>query len=222
MSECSERLNAVMDRVRQREEDPVFREKLAELAADVEAFLAREQKLVRRLTLQRSRVPEAIWAGLDSPEDTDALRAARGFLEDPAAGSRFLTLAGPKGRGKTFTLGWAVAQIGGRYYEAEELVQLSTFDKLVWEDMAAAPLLALDELGAEQGNASFDANLYSVLNVRFRRERKTILATNLGSVDFRQRYLSSEGGLDRLEERLRTGGRWVSLPGPSMRSEGHP
>jgi len=217
-----DRLKAIMDRVRKRERDPVFREKLADLAADVEAFVVHEQRLKRRLSFQRQRVPEATWGALDALEDTGALAATRAFLAEPCGRSRFLTLAGPKGRGKTFALAWAVATNGGRFFEAQEIVQLSTFDRLVWEDMAAAPILALDELGAEQGNTSYDANLYSVLNSRFRRERKTVIATNLTATDFRERYLAREGGLDRLEERLKTGGRWVNLPGPSMREEGRP
>ncbi len=211
-----------MRRVREREEDPVFREKLADLAADVESFVANEQKLMRRASLARSRVPEASWGLLETPRDTAALVAVRRFLAKPAAASRFLTLAGPKGRGKTFALAWAVAKLGGRFFEAQELVQLSTFDRLVWEDMVAAPILALDELGAEQGNTSYDANLFSVLNNRFRRERKTVIATNLTGGDFGKRYLAREGGLDRLEERLHMGGDWVNLPGESMRSEGRP
>jgi DNA replication protein DnaC len=88
--------------------------------------------------------------------------------------------------------------------------------------MAAAPILALDELGAEQGNTAFDANQYTVLNNRFRRERKTVIATNLVAADFRERYLAREGGLDRLHERLVAGGRWVNLPGESMRRQGAP
>ena len=217
-----DRLKTVLDRVRLREDDPVFREKLADLAVEVEAAIAQEVHVRRRLAYQRWRVPEATWAKLDAPDETAAMVHARGFLTAPSAGARFLTLAGPKGRGKTFALAWAVAKAGGRYFEAQELVQLSTFDRLLWDDMVAAPILALDELGAEQGNASFDANLYSVLNQRFRRERKTLLATNLTAADFRQRYLNRDGGLDRLEERLRTGGTWEPLPGPSLRSEGQP
>jgi DNA replication protein DnaC len=217
-----DRLKAILDRVRHREKDPLFRENLADLAAEVEAFLANESRLIRRISLGHRRVPEATWARLDSPDETAALVKAKEFLAAPATGARFLTLAGPKGRGKTFALAWAVAKNGGRYFEAQELVQLSTFERLSWDDMVAAPILALDELGAEQGNASFDANLYSVLNQRFRRERKTLLATNLMAVDFRQRYLNRDGGLDRLEERLRTGGTWEPLPGPSLRSEGRP
>ena len=222
MGDLEERLAAVMRRAREREDDPVFRSKMATFAAEVEAALAHEAQIKRRLAYQRWRVPEATWAKLEAPDETAALVHAKVFLGAPAGAARFLTLAGPKGRGKTFALAWAVAKNGGRFYEAQELVQLSTFDRLLWDDMVAAPILALDEIGAEQGNASFDANLYSVLNQRFRRERKTLLATNLTAADFRQRYLNRDGGLDRLEERLRTGGTWEPLPGPSLRSEGRP
>lgn len=211
-----------MERARQREQDPVFRERLADVAAEVEAAEAREREVLRRHGLQRSRVPEATWRYLEAPDQTDAIQAAAAFLADPSEAQRFLTLAGPKGRGKTVALAWAVAKNGGRFYEAQELVQLSSFDRLLWEDMAAAQILALDELGAEQGNAAFDANLYSVLNSRFRRCRKTLIGTNCTWPQFEQRYLHRDGGLERLAERLVKGGRWINLPGASLRAVGAP
>jgi DNA replication protein DnaC len=218
----SDKLKAVIDRARMREQDPVFRERFAEVVAEVEATEARERETLRRHGLQRSRVPEATWRYLEGPDETPAIVAAREFLAAPAEKQRFLTLAGPKGRGKTLALSWAVAKNGGRYYEAQELVQLSSFDRLAWEDLAAAQILAVDELGAEQGNSAFDANLYSVLNSRFRRCRKTLIGTNCTWPQFEARYLDREGGLNRLAERLVKGGKWVNLPGESMRAVGMP
>jgi len=155
--------------------------------------------------------PEAAREACDA---TPATRAVQDFIAAPSA-QRFLVLAGKKGTGKTFAAAWAAWLLHGRYVDAQQLVAAGTFEGSTWLDLAACPLLALDELGAEYPNPAFEANLYALLDRRYRQGKRTVIATNLNATDFRARY--GEHGLDRLLERIKTGGRWVSLDGESLR-----
>jgi DNA replication protein DnaC len=162
-----------------------------------------------------------LWAGIEKPDQTDAFSAARAFVESPAT---YLVLSGPAGRGKTFAAAWFVMQprrVGerlvesqGRYVLAHDLVSAGTFDG-IWKEIAAAPLLAIDELGSEYRNPAYEASLYALLNVRHAHGRKTILCTNLDGGSFVARYCPKAG--DPLRDRLRTAQAWVALPGESMR-----
>ena len=77
-------------------------------------------------------------------------------------------------------------------------------------------MLCLDEFGAESPNPAYEANLYALLNRRYQAQRKTLIATNLNAASFRQRYCAA--GLDRLLERMQTGGDFVILPGETLRA----
>lgn len=214
MESLSEKIHAVVARCIERQNDPEFQaqaRRLAEENAEAEK-LCRETE--RKMALHSSGVPMSLWDKVLSPDPTPALDAARTFLATPGANA-FLTLSGPRGRGKTFAAGWCVAERGGRFIEAHALVHAGTFDP-VWRELMAAPVVALDELGAEHMNDAYRSSLYGLLNARYANERKTVLVTNLDANQFRARYCP--GAEDRLHERLRTAGTWVSLPGDSMRT----
>lgn len=209
MESISERIAEWRKRVTARAEDPVYQanaEKLRETEAEA---VQREHE--SRLALLATGIPMTLWDAIREPRETPALVAAREFLESAPA---FLALSGPAGRGKTFAAAWAVAQKSGRYVITHDLVTAGSFDP-VWPEIALAPILALDELGAEYRNAAFEASLYSLLNARHAHGRKTILCTNLGKPGFIDRYCPKEG--DPLRDRLRTSSTWVALPGESLR-----
>lgn len=214
MTTLNERIRAITERCKAVEDDPTFRQNAERLAEEWKAFEQRSAATARRDALRRAGVPEEHWAALDGPRDEEALRAVRRFLEGPDQ-LRFLVLAGEPGRGKSFALSWAVYRRGGRFVTAQELVAASTFDVDYWDDLEAAPVLAVEELGAEKPNDSYEPNLFGLLNRRYSRNRKTVLATNLGGRAFREKYLAA--GLSRLVDRLETGGQWVALTGSSLR-----
>ncbi len=101
------------------------------------------------------------------------------------------------------------------FVNLHELATASSFDDEFWDRLESAPVLALDELGGEKMHDAFESRLYGLLNARYQRNRKTVIATNLLADQFRERYLAN--GLERLADRLRTAAEWVNLAGPSMR-----
>lgn len=209
MESVSDKIAAWTKRVTERAEDPAYK-------ANAERFRETEAEAVQRenesrLALLAAGIPMTLWGAIREPRDTPALVAARDFL---GSAPSFLALSGPAGRGKTFAASWAVTQKEGRYVITHDLVTAGSFAS-VWAEIALAPILALDELGAEYRNAAFEASLYSLLNARHAHGRKTILCTNLDAGGFVARYCPKEG--DPLRDRLRTSSVWVSLPGQSLR-----
>lgn len=213
MVNAGEALRATIARMRERAESPEYQQRLQELAEQDAAAAEVRAAEVRRAVLRDTGIPRATWALLEAPREEPAILAARRFLANPRC--LFLTLAGPRGRGKTSAAAWACYQRRGRFVDAHDLVRAGTFDRALWTALEQAPLLALDELGTEHANDSFRADLFGLLNKRQGNLRQTIIATNLDAAAFKARYLS--GPLERLEDRLRAHGEWVNLPGESMR-----
>lgn len=200
-------------RMAERSQTPEYLANAARLEREnaVEATSSREAQ--RRINLHSAGVPGSLWESVRAPKETPALAAAREFLAAPPS-CVFLVLVGPAGRGKTFAAAWTVAEREGRYAVAHDLVHAGSFDP-VWRELAEAPVLALDEVGAEYRNPAFDASFYSLLNARHAHARKTLIATNLDAAAFVARYCPNVS--DPLRDRLRTGAQWVTLPGESMR-----
>jgi DNA replication protein DnaC len=191
---------------------PEYQVEIEKLKAE-DAEYERKQEIHRHKNrLRTTGVPPEVTEG--EYATTFAATAVARFVNAPPA-LRFLVLAGRKGTGKTFAMARAVWEFGGRYVDAQQLVASGTFEGSTWLDLGSCSLLAIDELGAEYPNPAFEANLYALLDRRYRQGRRTIIATNLNAPAFKARYC--ENGLDRLLERLKTGGRWLSLDGPSLR-----
>ena len=208
------RLRGTFERISTMLDDPEYRAHAEQLAAETRVFEA--QQAAYRDDGRRMAVglDSAMWRAVDSPREEPALISVRGFLASPPE-CCFRVLAGPKGRGKTYALAWAAKTGGGRYVDAAALVATSTFDASAWKDLEHARVLCLDELGAEATNAAYEANLYALLNRRYQAQRKTLIATNLNAASFRARYC--EAGLDRLLERIQTGGDFVTFGGETLR-----
>lgn len=199
------------ERMQKRAEDPEFQANAAQWRETKNEAAQREND--RLLALHVAGVPASLWDAVLSPKVSDALQAVQRFIDAPRE-CLYLVLAGPAGRGKTFAAAWGVSRREGRYILAHDLVAAGTFDP-VWKEIAAAPLLAIDELGSEYRNSAYEASLYSLLNARHAHGRKTILCTNLDGAGFVGRYCPKPG--DPLRDRLRTAQAWVALPGESMR-----
>jgi DNA replication protein DnaC len=214
MVKTSDSMMDVLKRMRDRAEDPEFQKRVAALDLETENQRVIRADTERALWLATSGVPRAARELLEHPDPTDAIEAASRFLANPSC--LFLTLAGPRGRGKTSAASWACYQKRGRFVDAHELVRAGTFERHLWDDLARTPMLVIDELGSEYANDSFRADLFGVLNKRQGDLRQTIIVTNLDAAGFRARYLS--GPMDRLEDRLRAYGEWVALPGESLRT----
>jgi DNA replication protein DnaC len=210
------------DRMAARNDDPEYQRHATKLAAEIRDFQDFTAARSLRARLLRSGVPEEHWVAFTTPTECPAITAVRTFLAAPPA-ARLLVLAGTAGQGKSFALAWAVYSQGGQFVNLHELATASSFDEVFWDRLEAATVLALDELGGEKMHDAFEARLYGLLNARYQRNRKTLIATNLLAADFRARYLAN--GLERLGDRLRSSAEWVNLAGPSMRrpwSEGRP
>ncbi len=214
METLSTKFREWAERMAERNGDPEYQRHAARLATELRDFEAFTVARERRARLLRSGVPEEHWAALDSPRECGATIAIRGFLA-AAPEFRLLVLAGVAGQGKSFALAWAVHARGGQFVNLHELATASSFDDEFWDRLESAPVLALDELGGEKMHDAFESRLYGLLNARYQRNRKTVIATNLLADQFRERYLAN--GLERLADRLRTAAEWVNLAGPSMR-----
>ena len=211
----SEALSEVFDRIKAIADTPEYQAHASRLQAEEAEDRKRQAETARRYRLKSTGVPpEVAVEGFQRP--TMALAAVQEFLNSPPA-CRFLMLGGKAGNGKTFAIASAVWDKGGRYVDAQELVRTSTFDDAEWDRLAATPLLAVDELGAEATNSAFEANLYNLLDRRYRTGKRTLIATNLNAQEFKARFC--ENGLDRMLDRLGTGGRWVTLADDSMRQK---
>lgn len=219
------RISAMLERLHALCDDPEYQAQQDRIRREFAASDEREAEARRSVALQHAGIPASFWGLLAAPKETEALAAVREFVRSPPE-CVFLTLAGAKGRGKTTAACWGVWNLvaedaqgnehprPGRYVWASDLVAAGAFDPL-WGDLETEPILAIDELGAEYLNDAYLSSLYALLDKRFASRRKTILVTNLDGPSLRQRY--GAGGLERLLERLRTGGRFVGIDGESMR-----
>ncbi len=150
----------------------------------------------------------------DDPTDYEraryALERAREYAETFGPDTGNLLLMGPTGLGKTH-LSTAIARtvIERGYDVVYETMQnvLSDFEydrfKSGYGETAsraerylACELLILDDLGTEQTNSFVVSSLYHLLNTRLNHGRRTVINTNLGGEELRERYS------DRLTSRL--------------------
>lgn len=156
--------------------------------------------------------------------ETHALRMVRAwhalYREAIGPGPRrawpaFLTLYGPRGRGKTLAGAWLLATEGGLYVSADELVRRASSTH--WRDtewvarVLAARVVVLDDVGTEGADAR--APMFDFVNRRQGLARAlTLITSNLaGRADFVGRYD------DRVVERLEHAGRMVAVQGDDLR-----
>jgi hypothetical protein len=206
------KIRAACERCAAIAEDPEYIRRAQGLEREWNALVSSSQAAETRIRRQASGIPAEHIEHLASPKLWPAFVAIQTFLA-ASTEKRFVILGGLHGVGKSFALAWGADQ-GGLFATAQNLVLSSSWDSY-WAELKTARFVAIDELGAECGNPAYDANLYELLNSRYANMRKTAISTNLTPAAFRARYLAL--GLDRLLDRLKTGGEWVNCTGDSKR-----
>lgn len=172
--------------------------------------------------------PRAVEIVLAGPQSTVAIDAARG-AED------ILVLLGAPGTGKTVA---AVARVGEYVFDvanwsapddyhqrpyfrrhlpvwitAAELARVDHYRQAEVDRVAKAPLLVIDDLGAEYNDLKrfFCSLLDELVDARYSRKLATIITSNLDASAFAARYG------ERVLDRLREGGRLVGCGNVSLR-----
>lgn len=164
----------------------------------------------------------------DALDETRAVRRCRDYARNVVqrvGDGMGLILKGPVGTGKT-TAACAIAEEACRqdiavlflraYRLVDDLTTYKTFaDKGAFDALEArlkeARLLILDDFGQEMADSWAEGKVERILADRYDQMRSTIITTNLGSGDMRQRY--QERILDRLRETCEV----VVFSGPSRR-----
>lgn len=125
-----------------------------------------------------------------------------------------VVISGPKGVGKTVAATWWAAQRRDRvqFVRASALLASSRYDREARDDLLSSALV-LDDLGAEYADpkGSFAADLDELVDVFYASMRPLLITTNCDRETFKDRYG------ERIADRLRECGRWISVTGESMR-----
>lgn len=149
---------------------------------------------------------EKIRAG--SLSETDAVKALRG-------NDLIVCLSGNPGCGKTTAAGDALFRARqGLFVKAARLSRWQRYEDSEMNKLLRAQVLVIDDLGTEfqDEKGNFMAILDEVIDVRYDHRRKTIITTNLDAEAFKARYG------ERIADRIRECGKFVSLDGKSMRA----
>lgn len=133
----------------------------------------------------------------------DALRA---YVGDRT----ILVLSGPVSCGKTVAACWWTlhrSQRSAQFVRASAFAASSRYDREAREELQAAGVLVLDDLGAEYADSKGNllADLEELVDVFYASRRHLIITTNVPAAEFPARYG------DRIASRLREAGRWIEL-----------
>jgi DNA replication protein DnaC len=165
----------------------------------------------------KDHLPESSCAELydGKSQSTDAIRHVRTWLgtETPC-----LILCGGVGTGKTYAAMWAARERWGEFVPAQHLPRRVD----PWKHEAEtskplrldAPLIVVDDLGAEADETRFHQALFAIVNARNASDRRTLITTNLAIPQIRPRYG------DRIADRLNAMAKAVQLKGASLRKQG--
>lgn len=165
----------------------------------------------------------------ETPEQQKALSVASDFVSNWSDNRRkgsWLVFSGQPGTGKSH-LAIAILQAlvpahVGRYMTCLELIQTirsawrkdSEHSEMeVVAELAAVPLLVLDEIGVQNGTDSEMLHLFDVLDKRYRDLKPTILLTNQNKEGFRQ-FVG-----ERVYDRMTECAKWVPFVWGSYRPQ---
>lgn len=183
-----------------------------------------EADRLRRLgwpgVVDKSGVPialaELVAAG--EAQATDALVAIRSTT------FRVLVLAGSIGVGKSVAAAWwllaphllgssTARETTGLWVSASRLARWERYSDTEMAKLLKAPRLVIDDLYAEfnDSKGNFLSILDEVINERLSNKRPLVITTNASVEVFRERYG------ERIADRIREHGRFVSFAGESMR-----
>lgn len=176
-----------------------------------------EARRALRSTLVGSGVPERVLCAVfdQAPLETEAVRLLReALVRKPAP--IFVVLSGGVGCGKSCAAAsWLAGTGGGDWVSAADLATLSPYEATGRERLRGARLV-LDDLGTEyvDGKGFMAALLDGVVDHRYANLLPTVVTTNLGPGDFRDRYGP------RVADRLREAGAFIVVGGKSLRRRG--
>lgn len=194
-------------------------EKLRELGKEIESEIPTVPvERVSRETVLARGVPEIhVRSIYDSePSDCPALMSVLDFVVNAKT---VLVLAGGVGTCKTGSASWALTQKPGVFITADEAVRMSTSnaaeDVDAWRRVRNAQVLVIDDLGGEySGEKGWNSRVFNgLLDHRYSSSLKTIITTNLTASRFKDDYG------ERVTDRIREAGRWVTLGGTSVRKK---
>lgn len=198
-------------------------------AVETQARLAVESALPPRMAI--AGVPDLAIQHSRAPEDTEATRAARQFLQGTQT---FLVLCGERGLGKTTAAAVVVREYLRRdaltsrptsadppapalFERATSFARMSAYDaedRRYFESLCRARLLVLDDVGTETLAGVATALLDELVDTRYGHRRRMVITSNLSPAAIRARYG------ERIADRLRESGLVVALAGASMRGKG--
>tara|TARA_R110000744_G_scaffold330460_2_gene435958 strand:+ start:390 stop:1091 length:702 start_codon:yes stop_codon:yes gene_type:complete len=182
-------------------------------------------------SLRNQGVPERIISTLNPLSTivkTEAIQAVELFMKTTRTGW-CLVLSGCKGCGKSTA---AASYLMARTRASENISQLPK-NKMWWtaanisrvssyvgqlENLMTLPVLVIDDLGVEymDKNGHFNSRLDELLSYRYDNFKKTIITTNLNSVDFEKRY--EKRITSRIKEGIKFGGNFAHIKDKSLRT----
>lgn len=142
----------------------------------------------------------------NTPEDAERIMAARTVCEAfadrfPAIEKPNLLLYGPGGVGKTFLLNCIFARVIAREQSAVRITAYRLNEVMrnkhigaedgdsSFSELLEVPMLLIDDLGTEPFLRNVTVEyLFTLLNERCAARRSTVIATNLGPVELKERY----------------------------------
>ncbi len=136
-------------------------------------------------------------------------------------GAALVVLSGNPGVGKTTAAAlWLIGgwQPGCLFVKAATLSRWDCYDREQMDLLLDAPRMVIDDLGVEYADQKgrFLSVLTEVLDTRYDRALPTVMTTGLSAIEFKDRYR------ERISDRIRESGRFISIAGASMRGAAQP
>ena len=207
-------------------------EQWAEQDARVRRELAQEAAQARCEQWQVTRTA-LLEQGLSARHVDELVDPARVTLDTPALvalpGQRvgISVLAGNVGSGKTYAAHCWLLQSwqddpatwtphGLRMVTAPAFARGQRYGEDKFTALAKAKRLVVDDMGTEYAdpNGSFLVDFEELVDLRWRAKLPMLIITNLDKIDFKERYG------ERIADRIRSEGRWISCKRESLRGVG--
>jgi len=181
-------------------------------AAEQREALAARRGAVDEMIKSDGWPRRAIEAALDADESKTAIVKLRAIeLSD----RNVIVIGGAPGCGKTVGAAWWALRrrTTTKFVRASTFAAASRYDRKEREMWLKAPALVLDDAGAEYNDAkgSLMVDLDELIDTFYGDRRPLLITTNCSASDFKTRYG------ERITDRLRECGRWISIDGGSLR-----
>ncbi|MBQ7934434.1 MAG: ATP-binding protein [Lachnospiraceae bacterium] len=166
------------------------------------------------------------YEGEDLARFKRAVEICRNFVQNFKQDYHNLFFYGTVGTGKSFLSGCIAGEVLKCGYSVIYFSAVGLFDTLarltfdtrdkselsaLYEDLYGCDLVIIDDLGTELTNSFVTSQLFSCLNERHLRRKATIISTNLGLEELRDRYS------DRVFSRITSNYQVCKLTGPDVR-----